>query len=90
MTYKYLGSFILLITLLVAGCRSDTYGTDDENAADTVGAPTSNTSVDAAPYGGSRFPIDARMAGRRFISFHLDGSAGDVLREPFELLEGHD
>lgn len=52
MTYKYLGSFILLITLLVAGCRSDTYGTDDENAADTVGAPTSNTSVDAAPYGG--------------------------------------
>jgi hypothetical protein len=46
--------------------------------------------LDAAPYGGSRFPVDARMAGRRFISFHLDVSAGDVLREPFELLEGHD
>jgi hypothetical protein len=46
--------------------------------------------LDAAPYGGSRFPVDARMAGRRFINFHLDVSAGDVLREPFELLEGHD
>ena len=46
--------------------------------------------LDAAPYGGSRFPIDSRMAGRRFVSFHLDVSAGDVLREPFEMLEGHD
>jgi hypothetical protein len=46
--------------------------------------------LDAAPYGGSRFPVDARMAGRRFISFHVDVSAGDVLREPFELLEGRD
>jgi hypothetical protein len=46
--------------------------------------------LDAAPYGGSRFPVDARMAGRRFISFHLDVSAGDVLREPFEHLEGRD
>ena len=53
-----------------------------------VGEPTLD--LDAAPYGGSRFPIDARMAGRRFISFHLDVSAGDVLGEPFELLEGHD
>lgn len=53
-----------------------------------IGEPTLD--LDAAPYGGSRFPIDARMAGRRFISFHLDVSAGDVLREPFELLEGHD
>ena len=46
--------------------------------------------LDAAPHGGSRFPIDSRMAGRRFVSFHLDVSAGDVLREPFEMLEGHD
>lgn len=50
----------------------------------------STPGLDAAPYGGSRSPIDARMAGRRFISFHLHVSAGDVLREPFELLEGHD
>jgi hypothetical protein len=30
------------------------------------------------------------MAGRRFASFPLEVSAGDVLREPFEILEGHD
>jgi hypothetical protein len=53
-----------------------------------IGEPTLD--LDAAPYGGSRFPIEARMAGRRFVGFHLDVSAGDVLREPFELLEGYD
>lgn len=53
-----------------------------------IGAPTMD--LDAAPYGGSRFPVDAQMAGRRFASFHLDVSAGDVLREPFEILEGQD
>jgi Nucleotidyl transferase AbiEii toxin, Type IV TA system len=53
-----------------------------------IGEPTLD--LDAAPYGGSRFPVDARMAGRRFVTFHLDVSAGDVLREPFEWLEGRD
>ena len=53
-----------------------------------IGEPTLD--LDAAPYGGSRFPVDARMAGRRFVTFHLDVSAGDVLREPFEWLEGQD
>ncbi len=54
----------------------------------TIGAPSMD--LDAAPYGGSRFPVEAQMAGRRFASFHLDVSAGDVLREPFEILEGQD
>jgi hypothetical protein len=54
----------------------------------TIGAPVMD--LDAAPYGGSRFPVDAQMAGRRFANFHLDVSAGDVLREPFEILEGQD
>jgi hypothetical protein len=54
----------------------------------TIGAPSMD--LDAAPYGGSRFPVEAQMAGRRFASFHLDVSAGDVLREPFEILEGKD
>jgi hypothetical protein len=53
-----------------------------------IGEPTLD--LDAAPYGGSRFPIDSRMGGKRFVGFHLDASAGDVLRKPFELLEGHD
>lgn len=54
----------------------------------TIGEPTMD--LDAAPYGGSRYPVEAQMAGRRFANFHLDVSAGDVLREPFEILEGRD
>jgi hypothetical protein len=46
--------------------------------------------LDAAPYGGARFPVDARLAGRTFAKFHLDVSAGDVLREPYEMLAGRD
>ncbi len=45
--------------------------------------------LDAAP-GGARFPIDARLAGRSFVKFYLDVSAGDVLREPYESLAGRD
>ena len=43
-----------------------------------------------APYGGARFPVDARLAGRSFVKFHLDVSAGDVLRQPYESLSGRD
>ena len=46
--------------------------------------------LDAAPYGGARFPVDARLAGRTFAKFHLDVSTGDVLREPYESLSGRD
>ena len=46
--------------------------------------------LDAAPYGGTRFPVDARLAGRSFVKFHLDVSTGDVLREPHETLSGRD
>jgi hypothetical protein len=53
-----------------------------------IGEPTMD--LDAAPYGGSRYPVEARMAGRRFAKFHVDVSAGDVLREPYEILEGRD
>lgn len=44
----------------------------------------------AAPYGGARFPVDARLAGRTFAKFHLDVSTGDVLGEPYETLSGRD
>jgi hypothetical protein len=46
--------------------------------------------LDAAPYGGARFPVDARLAGRSFVKFHLDVSTGDVLRAPYESLLGRD
>jgi hypothetical protein len=46
--------------------------------------------LDAAPYGGARFPVDARLAGRTFVRFRLDVSTGDVLRAPYESLPGRD
>ncbi|MDD2709263.1 MAG: nucleotidyl transferase AbiEii/AbiGii toxin family protein [Verrucomicrobiae bacterium] len=46
--------------------------------------------LDAAPYGGARYPVDANMDGRNFVKFHLDVSAGDVLREPYTWLGGRD
>lgn len=41
--------------------------------------------LDAAPYGGARFPVDARLAGRSFVKFYLDVSTGDVLRGSLEM-----
>jgi len=46
--------------------------------------------LDAAPYGGARFPVEARLAGRTFVKFHLDVSTGDVLREPYQMLPSRD
>jgi hypothetical protein len=46
--------------------------------------------LDAAPYGGARFPVDARLARRTYVKFHLDVSTGDVLCEPYESLPGID
>src|SRR4029077_17530073 len=36
----------------------------------TIGEPISD--LDAAPYGGARFPVEARLDGRVFVGFHLD------------------
>jgi len=46
--------------------------------------------LDAAPSGGARFTVLAQMAGRQFAQFHMDVSSGDVLREPYEILQGRD
>lgn len=46
--------------------------------------------LDAAPYGGARFPVDARLAGRSFVKFHLDVSTGDVLSAPYDALTSRD
>jgi len=54
----------------------------------TIGEATLD--LDAAPYGGARFTVMAQMAGRQFAQFHVDVSSGDVLREPYEMLEGRD
>ena len=44
--------------------------------------------LDAVPQGGSRFPVQARMAGRPFVGFHLDIGIGDELIEPTDRIEG--
>lgn len=42
-----------------------------------VGAP--QKMFEAPPEGGARFPVEVRLAGRKFTSFHLDVGLGDVL-----------
>jgi hypothetical protein len=38
----------------------------------------------AAPYGGARFPVEARMDERIFARFHLDAGIGDVVMQPLD------
>jgi hypothetical protein len=40
----------------------------------------------AAPYGGARYPVEARMDERIFARFHLDAGLGDVVMEPLETI----
>jgi len=44
----------------------------------------------AAPYGGARYSIEARMDGRIFARFHLDAGVGDVVIQPLETAECRD
>ncbi len=46
--------------------------------------------LDAAPYGGARYPIEARMDARIFARFHLDAGIGDAVMQPLEALECRD
>ena len=48
------------------------------------------TDLDAAPYGGARFPVEGRLDGRVFVGFHLDVGIGDAVMEPLEVIEGRD
>jgi hypothetical protein len=54
----------------------------------TIGEPISE--LDGAPYGGARFPVEARLDGRVFVGFHLDVGIGDAVMEPLEVIEGRD
>jgi hypothetical protein len=40
----------------------------------------------AAPYGGARYPVEARMDARIFARFHLDAGIGDVVMQPHETI----
>jgi len=54
----------------------------------TIGPPVLD--LDAAPYGGARFPVEARMGGRIFARFHLDAGIGDAVIQPVEIIECRD
>lgn len=43
-----------------------------------------------APEGGSRFPVDARLDGRTFVTFHVDLGVGDDVIEPLDRIVGED
>jgi hypothetical protein len=43
-----------------------------------------------APYGGARYPVDATMAGRIFVKFHVDVGVGDVVVDPVETVQTRD
>jgi Nucleotidyl transferase AbiEii toxin, Type IV TA system len=53
-----------------------------------VGAPMMD--LDGAPYGGSRYPVEATMAQRTFVKFHMDVGIGDVVLDPLERIKTRD
>jgi hypothetical protein len=54
----------------------------------SIGSPIMD--LTAAPYGGARYPVEARMAGRTFSRFHLDVGVGDVIMHPAETIKCRD
>jgi len=49
-----------------------------------IGPPVMD--LTAAPYGGARYPVQARMDERTFARFHLDAGIGDVVMQPLETI----
>ena len=49
-----------------------------------IGQPSMD--LTAAPYGGARFPVEARMDARIFARFQLDAGIGDVVMKPVETI----
>ena len=46
--------------------------------------------LEATPYGGARFSVEALVDGRLFSKFHLDVGLGDDLIEPVDIVIGED
>jgi hypothetical protein len=51
-----------------------------------IGEPIAD--LDAAPYGGARFPVEARLDGRVFVGFHLDQAVLDHETGSKHVMEG--
>ncbi len=50
----------------------------------------STMDLDGAPGGGARYSVEALMAGRTFVKFHLDVGLGDVVIDPFDVIQTRD
>jgi Nucleotidyl transferase AbiEii toxin, Type IV TA system len=50
-----------------------------------IGPPVMD--LTAAPYGGARYSVEARIDARIFARFHLDAGVGDVVMQPLETIE---
>jgi len=48
------------------------------------------STLDQAPECGARFPVEARLDGRAFVTFHVDLGLGDEVLDPLEELVGED
>lgn len=46
--------------------------------------------LENAPYGGHRFPVEARLAGRMFIRFNIDLAYGDIWMESRDFVKTPD
>jgi predicted nucleotidyltransferase component of viral defense system len=46
--------------------------------------------LENAPYGGYRFPVEAKLAGRLFVKFNVDVAFGDVWLTPHEKIVASD
>lgn len=51
---------------------------------------TRTAELEAVPYGGSRFPVEAHMDGRLFVRFPIDVVVSSLVLEPVEQLDGCD
>ena len=77
------------ITVRILTALQDAATTDlDDFFTYNLGGPLKE--LDGAPYGGARYSVEARLAGRTFSGFHLDVGAGDVVLEPVEAIQGRD
>lgn len=59
-----------------------------DNFGFLVGAPTMD--LEAAPYGGARYPIESIVDEKTFVKFSLDVAIGDHSDEALEQIEGRD
>ncbi|MCL2659098.1 MAG: nucleotidyl transferase AbiEii/AbiGii toxin family protein [Acidobacteriaceae bacterium] len=51
---------------------------------------SAQTDIFTAPYGGARYPVEARMDNRVFARFHLDVGIGDVAIQPLAVITTRD